>query len=619
MNNFYKSLFVFVLIMALGACEDILDKDPLDRPSNETFYSTQDELLMAINASYNFITAQYFVPGPDGNPTTVWPHFVNAFYRDHVTDIAATRLNGVYESFKRGDLNTSSVLSSNDWAFWYVGIARTNALLANMSKAESVTDPVIFRRIRAEARTIRAIAYMNLINDYGDVPLVTESISTEQALELTRTPKAEVLAFVFNEFDAAAIDLPTTYTGNDRGRITRGGALAMKARIALYMKDYPVAKAAAKAVMDLNVYRLHSSYRNLFTYSGQYSSEIIMDFQFKNAERTNEFHLYNAPRNSAGQSQSFPTEDIVASFECTDGLPIDESPMYNPRNPFVNRDPRLRAAVIVPRVWNGTTIRSRGTIFNGIEFMSSKETLLAANGVTKLDSSLSNKEATVLDSKTGATITNQEVTNGFSSFTGYCMRKYMDSTNVTRNNAVDMNFIISRYAEVLLIYAEASVELGQIDQSVLDAINMIRARAYGNTDAGGNTNINANNYPKITSLDQAGLRKVIRRERKTELCFEGFRMDDLRRWGLLTQALSQHVTYGRAEDFTQLAPTDIPVIDDNGLVSFPYAMDSYGITGEEQKLRRHEQYGVIPTSFYLFPIPQGERQLNPGLGQNPGY
>ena len=620
MKKHFKLLLTLIFTTILSACDDYLDKDPLDRPSNETFYSTQDELIMAINACYNFVTAQYIVQGQDGNPTTVWPHFVNAFYRDHVTDIAATRLVGLYDSFKKGELSTSSVLSSNDWSYWYVGIGRTNALLASMTKAEAVTDPTLFKRIRSEARVIRAICYMNLINDYGDVPFFTEPITATDAATIPRTQKSEILEFIYQEFDEAIPDLPKTYSqSNERGRITQGAAYSMKARIALYSGDYSTAKAAAKSVIDLNVYKLHPSYRNLFTYSGQYSPEIILDFQYKAPERTNEFHLYNAPRNSAGQSQSFPTEDLVASFECIDGLPIDESPLYNPNNPFINRDPRLRGAIIIPRVWNGTTIRTKGVIFNGIEFMSSKETLLAADGTTKLDSSLSEKEKTVLDTKTGNMITNQKTTNAFSSYTGYCIRKYMDSTNVTKNNAVDMNFIISRYAEILLIYAEASVELNQIDQSVLDALNTIRARAYGNTDANGFTNINATNYPKVTTTGQAELRKLIRRERKVELCFEGFRMDDLRRWDLLTKALNRHVVYGRPEDYTQLDSDDIPEIDDDGLVLIPYAEDAYGINNEETKLRRVEQYGFIPESFYLFPVPLGERQLNPELTQNDGY
>ena len=308
---------------------------------------------------------------------------------------------------------------------------------------------------------------------------------------------------------------------------------------------------------------------------------------------------------------------MIASFECTDGLTIDQSPLYDPTNPFKNRDPRLHGAVILPRVWDGTTVKTNGTVFNGLEFMSSKEKLTGADGKL-LASSLSEKEKTVLDQKTNKTVANQEVTNAFSSFTGYCIYKYMDEANMAISQQNYNNLILCRYAEVLLIYVEASVELGQIDQSVLDALNTVRARAYGNSTAAG-TNIDATNYPKVTTMNQADLRKIVRRERKVELCFEGFRLEDLKRWNLLVKALSQRTNYGRPENYTMLKSTDIPVFDADGFVTFPYATEKYGLNNEQAKLRYFEKYGIIPETYKLLPIPLNERELNPGLTQNPGY
>ena len=335
-------------------------------------------------------------------------------------------------------------------------------------------------------------------------------------------------------------------------------------------------------------------------------------------QRENNIQYYAGPRNSAGQSQGFPTEDLVASYECTDGKTIDQSSLYNPTNPFVNRDPRMQGAIILPRVWDGTTVKTNGTVFNGIEFMSSKEILFAADGKTKLSTCLSEKEKTVLDTKTNKSIANQEVTNAFSSRTGYCLYKYIVEENVATPNNGYQNFILCRYAEVLLTYVEASVELGQIDQTVLDALNTVRARAYGNSTTSG-TNINATNYPKIISTNQAELRKIVRRERKVELCFEGFRMEDLKRWGLMVKTLNQRKNYGRPDNYTKLAATDIPAFDTDGMVTFPFADDKYGLTNEARKMRFYEQFGTIPDNFKLYPIPIGETQLNPGLEQNPGY
>jgi len=613
MKIFIRFLLLTILVNLTSSCEDYLDKQPLDSPSDEGFYSNPDEILMAVNSCYNFVTYLNI----EGNS---WPDLPDVLIRDHITDISASRMVLIlWQDFLKGQLTSSSALSYSVYKWNYTGIARVNALLEGMVNAESVTNVELYKRIMSEARVIRAICYFNLINDFGDVPFYKDHIDVDQAFAIERTPKQQILEFIYNELDESANDLPLSYTGSDRGRITRGAAYAIKARAALYSKDYGIAKDAAKAVMDLNVYNLYPNYRNLFTYAGEYSREIILDYQYLVGGRNHGYHGTNAPRNARGQSQSFPTEDLIASFECTDGLPIDESPLYNPNNPFANRDPRLFGAIILPRVWNGNAVETYGTVFNGIEYMSSKEVLTSADGKTVLPESLSLLEKSVLDTKTNTIITNQEVTNAYSSFTGYCIYKYIEEANISTSGARDNNIILYRFAEILLIYAEALVELGEINQSVLDALNMIRARAYGNTNQSGVTNIDATNYPKISTLSQAELRKIIRRERKVELCFEGFRLDDLRRWGLLTKALNLRVNNGRPTNYSKLATTDIPQIDDDGLVTFPYADETYGLNNEARKLRFWERFGEIPEHYSLLPIPLNEIQLNPSLGQNVGY
>lgn len=612
MKKLAQSFTLYILMVMIFSCNKYLEKNPLDGPSNVNFYSTSDEVMIAVNACYNYVTYVNY----EGNS---WPNLPDIFYRDYVSDIAATRLVlTLWQDFLKGQLTSNSLLSSSAWSWNYTGIGRVNALLEGMVRAEKSTNTDLYNRMKSEARVIRAICYMNLVNDFGDVPFFDKAIDMETALKIGRTAKQEIMQFIYQELDECASLLPISYTGSDRGRITRGAAYAIKARAALYHKDYDVARAAAKAVIDLNVYHLHPSYRNLFTYAGEYSPEIILDYQFSTTGEVHGYHGFNAPRNSGGQSQAFPTEDLVASFECTDGLPVDESPMYNPDNPFANRDPRLFGAIILPRVWNGTTISTHGTVFNGIEYMSSKE-VLTDNSGSPLAESLSEKEKSVFDTKKNAMITNQEVTNPYSSFTGYNIYKYMEEANIAAPGAGHNNFILYRFAEILLIYAEASVELGQIDQSVIDALNMVRARAYGNTDANGNTNIQAANYPMISTMDAAQLRKVIRRERKVELCFEGFRLDDLKRWGLLSKALNNRINNGRPENYTKLSATDIPVIDDDGLVSFPYAAEKYGINNEIRKLRFWSQLGQIPETYNLLPIPLDQIQLNANLSQNAGY
>ena len=186
-----------------------------------------------------------------------------------------------------------------------------------MHRAEATANPVMFKRVKSEARAIRALMYTYLVQNYGDVPLVTKVLTIEEGLQVTRTAKAEVSQFIYTELEEAAPDLPTKYTGSDRGRITRGACYAIKARQALYNGDWQVAKTAAKACMDLNVYKLFPSYREQFLMRNQNNDEVILDDQFMQVSKQSQNHQYMGTRMSNGQVQAFPTEDFIAGVEMT--------------------------------------------------------------------------------------------------------------------------------------------------------------------------------------------------------------------------------------------------------------------------------------------------------------
>jgi len=165
----------------------------------------------------------------------------------------------------------------NIWQTYYSGIAKCNTLLENMSKAKDVTSATLYNRIEGEARFLRAYYYGCLISLYGDVPLITKTLPSSESF-VARTPKAQVLDFVFKELDDAAAKLPVSYTGLDVGRASKGAAFAAKARFALYNDKFDIAAAASKSVMDLNFHSLFPNYRNLFTYAGENSRESIFAF-----------------------------------------------------------------------------------------------------------------------------------------------------------------------------------------------------------------------------------------------------------------------------------------------------------------------------------------------------
>jgi hypothetical protein len=165
------------------------------------------------------------------------------------------------------------------------------------------------------------------------------------------------------------------------------------------------------------------------------------------------------------------------------------------------------------------------------------------------------------------------------------------------------------------MYAEAKIELGQIDQSVLDAMNMVRARAY-------KVNYTAtSSYPAVTTTNQAQLRKILRVERRMEFAFEGTRYHDLIRWRLAEKALNNHPIYGvldPADMRTKLVKKGLwffpstPQIDDDGLVDFS-AMYNAGLI----KMLAERKFDA--SKQYLWPIPSTEIKINPNMIQNTGY
>jgi len=192
-------------------------------------------------------------------------------------------------------------------------------------------------------------------------------------------------------------------------------------------------------------------------------------------------------------------------------------------------------------------------------------------------------------------VKNTNVTSAYASFSGYHWKKYLDETDIYANPyESELNLILARYAEVLLIYAEAKIENNDIDQSVLDAINQVRQRP-------------SVEMPPVITINQSELRKIVRRERKVELAGEGLRYYDIRRWGIAEKAMSRPA-YGRPKGSYNII--GIPDIDEDGI-------PDYGVDAD--KLRIIAPRSFNPNRDYLWPIPQSEMDINPNLVQNPGY
>lgn len=553
-----KNLKINVLITGLLCCagcqEDFLEKLPLDQPAEEHFYSSSDELLLAVNAIYRDISFEIgAAPAPLESDL------------DAMTDIGFCRGShaGIQET-GNGSHDSQNGIFGTAWQTYYRGISRSNSLLQYMHRAQDQTDPALFARIEGEARFLRAYYYHRLVEFFGDVPFFTEALEVEEA-SLPRTAKSEIVDFLLTELDAAADLLPETYSGNDVGRATRGAALGLKARIALYNQRWEAAYQAAESVMDMNVYSLYPDYESLFTYAGEDSEEVIFSYRYLIGVNDHGNPQDNLTRMLGGWSVKVPSQAMIDSYECADGLTIDASPLYDPANPFENRDPRLDQSIIRP-----------GSIFGGYRFE------------THPDST------TTRDYNNNRQVENQDVTNPFASFTGYNWKKYLDERDFDQRQLCELDWILMRYAEILLIYAEAKIEAGEIDQSVYDAVNAVRQRP------------SVEMPPVSGGKTQAELRRIIRRERKVELAQEGFRLFDIRRWGIAEKALNGPL-FGRPK--REYKAHYIPAFDEDGFPQYEYAAD----------LRAVEQRKFNPARDYLWPIPQREMDINSNLVQNNGY
>ncbi|WP_288878974.1 RagB/SusD family nutrient uptake outer membrane protein [Pedobacter panaciterrae] len=560
MKKFY---LIIIISVGLSACNK-LDLNPLSEASTGNFYSNQTELELAVNDLYRLVFW--------GNDNELFGD--NEWHRGQLTNAVIG-----------GTMNADDAAVQTYWLNCYKAIARANSFLANKDKAAANTPAAVMLRLEAEMRLIRANQYAKLVTHFGDVPLLTTTLTLEESYGITRTGKDQVRDFIFKELDFAIANLPETYAQAEVKRLTKGAALAVKARTALYVGKYDVARDAAKAVMDLgaaNVYSLNASYSQLFLKAGETSKELIISIPRDQAQQVFNGAGYvqdNISRNAGGFGAQLPTRDIVDAYECTDGKPIDESPLYDPKQPFKNRDPRLTATVV-----------EFNTQWLGYNYTPHPDSLTVYS--SKQNKSVSNKDSRAVAA--------------FASYTGFLWKKGIDQTWADRL-AEDNDAIIIRYAEMLLTYAEAKVELGEADATVLDAINQVRARAYGVTAA--QTTL----YPAVTTTDLTELRKVVRRERRVELAKEGLRYMDLIRWHLAEKALTKPVI-GLPDPANQNRSKwpfpGITPLDDDGIADYSgFGSDVKALI--ERKFDKNKQY--------LWPIPAVERRVNPNITQNLNY
>ncbi len=560
-----KSIIIFfIAVISIAACTD-LDLNPLSEGSSENWYSNQTEVEMAVNDLFRSV---FWGEVSD-------EHTDNYTRRELTTPITA------------GTITSDWGAVNSYWSNIYKAVVRSNLVINNLPRVENDLPQVIVDKYAGNAYFSRASKYSTLISLFGDVIFFTEDLDLDEAFTMSRTDKNIVLQHIYDDYDTAIDKLPLSYGSSENKYATKGAAMAMKARIALYMSDWEVARDAAKACIDLGEYELYPDFETLFLAGTRNPNEVLFSIP-----RSRELGAVRGVRNFTSRlaggwgGAEAPSWDLMSAFLCSDGLPIDESPLYNPREPFENRDPRLSATIV-----------EFGTEHLGYIYQPHPDSLQ------------------VLNVNTGNLVTNNDTRSNaaFASFNGLLWNKGVDEEWLV-NHQVDDDIIIMRYADVLLMYAEAKIELDEIDQSVLDAINQVRARAYGVDYT------NTGDYPAVTTTSQSELRKILRMERRMELAFENRRYMDIIRWRIAEQVLNTDI-YGML-DVSDLQERviepglwffpDVPSIDENGIPDLSPMYDA-GL------VRRLAQRRFDASRQYLWPLPTSDIMINENLVQNPGY
>jgi hypothetical protein len=509
----YTVLTLVTLTFSVTSCTDDLDVSPPDKLSASIFWKSEADADLALTGLYNFLYA------PSGGYATsqyqvfAWDNFSDDSYGQY-------NYGGGTSALSSGITPQSGDFVYAYYANNYKAIAAINSFLANVDK---VLKGEKLSRYQGEAYFLRAFNYFWLAQLYGNVIITTEDpFAVDFKSARAKSEKVEVLKLIEDDLAKAIASLPdNAYKDGHAMKSTAQGYLV---RVLLYQKKYAEAAALAKQVIDGSKYSLSSSYEGNFFKPAQNSSTEIM-FSVKYLQ-PNLLHQDVALGVSLQRWKGeLGTQDLINEYEAIDGKDIATSAVYDPAKPFEKRDPRMRLTFFFP----GDT-KAQGWPFTG-------------------DLSV-------------ATPGKDSWTNGF-----YAVKKWLDPGLVNPDyGAIDeQDFVLLRYADILLMYAEAENE-AKGPANAITAVNLVRKRAGMPALAAG--------------LSQTETREKIRHERRVEFALEGQRYFDLRRWGIATKKL-------------------------NGFVQNPLA--------PTVKSKYEDKYE-------FWPIPQTEIDRNaPMLTQNPGY
>lgn len=582
--------FLFIGFVIMSCNDSFLQREPIDDLTDNNFWKTANDLKVYNNGIYNAAgdngTNLFFV----GHANSAWnSSYLSTMALENLSDNSASFVSNHASYVKVGagqeTVPDNATVGGWQWSF----VRRCNVFFENYERAD--ISESVRNNYAGEVYFFRAWFYLDKVQNYGDVPLVTTALNgdSEELFE-AQTPRKDVMAQVLSDINKAVEYLPESWDGNHPDRVTKYTALALKSRICLYEGTYNKyhnlgeyqswlneAADAAQRVMESGKYTLYNTgnpemdYRTLFTSPDLHgNSEILFSRTYITPGLGHRVSGYIISQASG------VTKDFVDDFLCIepDGTakPIALSSVYNEDTYdgyFDNRDPRLSQTILDPR--------------------KEKELLNTAKGFPFLN---------------GMGVS-------WESSTGFHFIKHYEYQDDLRGYGNEINdYPMFRYAEVLLNYAEAKAELGTISQDDLDkSINDLRDRA-----AMPHLDLSPPMDPKYASEEISSLLVEIRRERRVELSYEQFRYQDLMRWKK-GHYLKNRVLGMRLEDADRAvgaryekANVSTFEVDGKKYVDV-YAGTDYAVDKRVFDERKH----------YRRPVPVNVLAKNPNLVQNPGW
>ena len=577
-HNIIKTVCLAGSLALLSACEDWLEIEPKDRFGDTTVWGSEENADMFLNDIYNQLPhlnneTQNLDQYSDNS--YVGAEWMNARTTIYTGALSPTSwIPGPWDMWKWGRQN------NDDAKGQYERIRSCNLFITKVTESDFSAE---YKKERlAEARFLRAWFYHYLWMAYGGVPIITEVLDNNVSTDIfyPRETAQKTFEFIDKELDEIKDDLPPRRSGSDLGRASKGAILTLKGWVELFhaselrnpgkdKKRWEVAAATLKDVIDLQVYHLQPTILDLWTEATNNNDEVIFDFQMSKQNGGRREGLFGpvfvkGVQSSWGNMQ--PTQELVDDYCMANGLPItDPASGYDKNNPYKNREKRFYQSILYDgSMWQGEEIITR----------------VGVGSPNEIDTS-----------------SDSDVTN-----TGYYTRKTIDESvngadNLQMSNGM-ANYIFFRYADVLLMYAEASLEAGDKPTAV-EYLDMVRTR-------GGNMPSIDDTYPQGITENQ--LREISRRDRRIELAFEDKRWWDILRWKICD-----------GENGVMNKPIGgMKIEDTNGDGVWEY---NYHEVGKRTFLPR----------MYYQPLPQYVIDKNPVIreqnggedgwvnGQNPGY